>query len=87
MVTPVLQTDIAIIGGGVAGLWALNLLRQRGYSTVLFEQDALGSDQTIGSQGIIHGGIKYATFFGRPCALATSSHATTSCLTSCRNLV
>ena len=42
MVTPVLQTDIAIIGGGVAGLWALNLLRQRGYSTLLFEHDALG---------------------------------------------
>lgn len=60
MVTPVLQTDIAIIGGGVAGLWALNLLRQRGYSTLLFEHRALGSDQTIASQGIIHGGIKYA---------------------------
>lgn len=55
-----LQTDIAIIGGGIAGLWALNQLRNRGYSALLFEQEALGSYQTIGSQGMIHGGVKYA---------------------------
>jgi glycine/D-amino acid oxidase-like deaminating enzyme len=55
-----LHIDIAIIGGGIAGLWTLNQLRSRGYSAVLFEQAALGSYQTIGSQGMIHGGIKYA---------------------------
>ena len=55
-----LHTDIAIIGGGIAGLWILNQLRNSGYSAILFEQKALGSDQTIGSQGMIHGGIKYA---------------------------
>jgi len=55
-----LHIDIAIIGGGVAGLWTLNQLRNKGYSAVLFEQDALGSHQTIASQGMIHGGIKYA---------------------------
>ena len=55
-----LQTDIAIIGGGIAGLWALNQLRNRGYSALLFEREALGSYQTIGSQGMIHGGVKYA---------------------------
>jgi glycerol-3-phosphate dehydrogenase len=55
-----LHIDIAIIGGGVAGLWALNQLRNRGYSAALFEQEALGSYQTIGSQGMIHGGVKYA---------------------------
>lgn len=60
MGTPVLHTDIAIIGGGIAGLWTLNQLRNRGYSAILFEQEALGSHQTIGSQGMIHGGIKYA---------------------------
>ena len=60
MTNPTLNTDIAIIGGGVAGLWALNQLRSRGYSAVLFEHRALGSDQTIASQGMIHGGIKYA---------------------------
>lgn len=60
MGSPVLDTDIAIIGGGIAGLWTLNQLRNRGYNAVLFEQDALGSEQTIASQGMIHGGIKYA---------------------------
>jgi len=60
MTNPTLHTDIAIIGGGVAGLWALNQLRNRGYSALLFEHQALGSDQTIASQGMIHGGIKYA---------------------------
>ena len=56
----ILHIDIAIIGGGVAGLWTLNQLRNRGYSAVLFESEALGSHQTIGSQGMIHGGVKYA---------------------------
>ncbi len=60
METTAVQTDIAIIGGGVAGLWLLNQLRAHGYSAVLFEHHALGSQQTIASQGMIHGGIKYA---------------------------
>jgi len=60
MGSPVIQVDIAIIGGGIAGLWTLNQLRNRGVNAVLFEQSALGSYQTIGSQGMIHGGIKYA---------------------------
>ena len=55
-----LQTDIAIIGGGIAGLWTLNQLRNLGYSAILFEREALGSHQTMGSQGMIHGGVKYA---------------------------
>lgn len=55
-----LQTDIVIIGGGIAGLWALNQLRNRGYSAILFEQENLGAYQTIASQGMIHGGVKYA---------------------------
>ncbi|AQA17241.1 glycerol-3-phosphate dehydrogenase [Halioglobus japonicus] len=60
MTAPVIQPDIAIIGGGIAGLWALCQLRNAGYQAVLFEQEALGSYQTVGSQGMIHGGIKYA---------------------------
>ena len=44
----------------IAGLWALNQLRNSGYSAVLFEREALGGYQTIGSQGMIHGGVKYA---------------------------
>ncbi len=55
-----INTDIAIIGGGIAGLWLLNLLSQKGFRSVLCEATALGSNQTIASQGIIHGGVKYA---------------------------
>lgn len=54
-----LQVDIAILGGGIAGLWLLNRVRNAGYSAVLFEQQALGSGQTVASQGMIHGGVKY----------------------------
>jgi len=55
-----ISTDIAIFGGGIAGLWLLNRLRQAGYDAVLFETNALGAGQTTRSQGIIHGGMKYA---------------------------
>tara|TARA_R110000823_G_scaffold28045_2_gene81426 strand:- start:726 stop:1952 length:1227 start_codon:yes stop_codon:yes gene_type:complete len=54
-----LSCDIAIIGGGIAGLWLLNRLVEAGYNAVLLEQMALGGDQTAASQGMIHGGIKY----------------------------
>ena len=54
------NVDIAIIGGGIAGLWLLNKLQNQGYSAILFENKALGSDQSIASQGMIHGGLKYA---------------------------
>ena len=52
-------TDIAILGGGIAGLWLLNRLRLEGHGCVLLEKHALGSGQTLASQGMIHGGIKY----------------------------
>ena len=55
-----LNVDIVIFGGGVAGLWLLNRLRQAGYQTLLLENEALGAGQTRFSQGIIHGGTKYA---------------------------
>jgi glycerol-3-phosphate dehydrogenase len=54
------ETDIVIIGGGISGLWLLNRLRQLGFSVVLLESAALGSGQTLKSQGIIHGGMKFA---------------------------
>jgi len=57
--TTELHTDITIIGGGITGLWLLNRLRHLGYNAVLVEKHKLGSDQTIASQGMIHGGIKY----------------------------
>jgi glycerol-3-phosphate dehydrogenase len=54
------STDIVIFGGGIAGLWLLATLRERGYHAVLFEKTATGTGQTLASQGIIHGGLKYA---------------------------
>ncbi|GGY61309.1 hypothetical protein GCM10011613_00870 [Cellvibrio zantedeschiae] len=54
-----IELDIAIIGGGVAGLWLANRLQSQGYKFALFEHKALGSDQTMASQGMIHGGMKY----------------------------
>jgi len=54
------QVDAAIIGGGIAGLWLANLLDRHGYTVVVLEADALGGDQTLASQGMIHGGLKYA---------------------------
>lgn len=54
------STDIVIFGGGIAGLWLLNHLRNQGYQAILLETDKLGSGQTLASQGIIHGGLKYA---------------------------
>ncbi len=54
------QVDITILGGGIAGLWLLNRLRYEGYHAILLEAHKLGSAQTIASQGMIHGGIKYA---------------------------
>lgn len=54
-----LQLDTVIIGGGIAGLWLANRLKSAGFSVALLEHKALGSDQTIASQGMIHGGMKY----------------------------
>lgn len=55
-----LSTQIVIVGGGIAGLWILNRLCQAGFDAVLLEKNALGGGQTLASQGIIHGGLKYA---------------------------
>jgi glycerol-3-phosphate dehydrogenase len=55
-----LQVDVVIVGGGIAGLWTLSRLRQQGVNAILLEADALGAGQTSCSQGIIHGGVKYA---------------------------
>jgi glycerol-3-phosphate dehydrogenase len=56
---PDARAPVVIFGGGV-GLWLLRHLRARGCDALLLESDALGSGQTIWSQGIIHGGMKYA---------------------------
>ncbi len=55
-----LHLDALIFGGGAAGLWLLHELRRRGFSCLLIESRALGAGQTIASQGILHGGLKYS---------------------------
>lgn len=59
MVEKVVEVDVAIVGGGIAGLWLFRTLNNLGYRTVLLEQNTLGGGQTIKSQGIVHGGTKY----------------------------
>ncbi len=56
----VVAADVTIIGGGIAGLWLFRRLNNMGYKALLLENATLGGGQTIKSQGIIHGGIKYA---------------------------
>ncbi|MHC4094215.1 MAG: FAD-dependent oxidoreductase, partial [Planctomycetota bacterium] len=51
--------DVLIFGGGGVGLWLLDELQRRGFRAVVLESEALGAGQTVASQGIIHGGIKY----------------------------
>lgn len=52
--------DVLVVGGGVTGLWAAAALRAAGHAVAVVEREALGATQSIGSQGIIHGGVKYA---------------------------
>ena len=54
------EIDVAVFGGGIAGLWLLNRLRLAGFDALLFEKNSLGSGQTLASQGILHSGVKYA---------------------------
>lgn len=54
------DVDVLIFGGGCAGLWLLDDLRRQGVRVLLLESNALGGLQTTGSQGILHGGVKYA---------------------------
>jgi glycine/D-amino acid oxidase-like deaminating enzyme len=52
--------DAVIVGGGIAGMWLLNLLAAKGYRVIALEASELGCEQTLASQGMIHGGLKYA---------------------------
>lgn len=57
--TDALELDAVIFGGGAAGLWTLDELVRAGRRCLLLEAHELGSGQTVASQGIIHGGLKY----------------------------
>lgn len=53
--------DVAVVGGGVAGLWILDRLRREGLSALLVSPPGgtSGRGQTLASQGILHRGAKY----------------------------
>src|SRR2546421_12750929 len=59
MASSSIRADVLIIGGGIAGVWILDELRRAGIDAILLEKRALGDGQTVASQGIIHGGLKY----------------------------
>jgi glycerol-3-phosphate dehydrogenase len=54
-----MEVDVLIFGGGATGLWLLDQLSRRGDRVLLLEARSLGAGQTVASQGIIHGGLKY----------------------------
>lgn len=54
-----MRLDAVIFGGGAAGLWLLDRLSRDGHHVLLLEAHSLGAGQTVASQGIIHGGLKY----------------------------
>lgn len=56
---PAVRVDVAIIGGGIAGMWLLDELVRAGHDAILIEKHALGQGQTVCAQGIIHSGLKY----------------------------
>jgi glycine/D-amino acid oxidase-like deaminating enzyme len=55
-----MELDVLIFGGGATGLWLLDQLSRRGDRVLLLEAGRLGQGQTVASQGIIHGGLKYS---------------------------
>jgi hypothetical protein len=67
-----LKTDILIFGGGIAGLWLLGQLKKAGYNVLLCEKNSLGGGQTVHTQGMLHGGLKY-TISGKATEGADSS--------------
>src|SRR5258708_4979084 len=77
------EADIVIFGGGIAGLWLLNRLRELGFCAILLESNTLGGGQTHKAQGIIHGGLKYAlqgTVTGATQAIADMPSVWRQCL-------
>ena len=54
-----MDVDAVIFGGGATGLWLLDQLSLRSDRVLLLEAGRLGEGQTVASQGIIHGGLKY----------------------------
>ena len=56
----VVRPEIVIVGAGIAGLWAFRTLHDEGYDVLVIEPHSLGGTQSLASQGMIHGGQRYA---------------------------
>lgn len=54
------QYDMIVFGAGIAGLWLANRLKREGFNVIVIEKEKIGAGQTLASQGMIHGGQKYA---------------------------
>ncbi len=53
-----LSVDVAVVGGGIHGLFAAYDAAQRGLSTVLLERDDFGAGISFNHQRTIHGGLR-----------------------------
>lgn len=54
-----LETDIAIIGGGIQGAGIAQAAAAAGYEVALFEKNGWGSGTSSKSSKLIHGGLRY----------------------------
>lgn len=53
MSSSTVHVDVLFVGGGIAGLWLLNCVRQAGYSALLVESERIGAGQSGASQGFV----------------------------------
>ena len=51
-----IHADIAVVGGGIAGISCAYFLKQKGYKVVIVEKDEIGSGATGASSGILYHG-------------------------------
>ena len=56
---PLLQTDIAVIGGGIQGAGIAQACASRGWKVFLAEQNTWASGTSSKSSKLIHGGLRY----------------------------
>jgi glycerol-3-phosphate dehydrogenase len=59
-VTPALETDVVVVGGGVTGVAVLRDLTLRGVDAVLVERFDLGTGTSGRWHGLLHSGARYA---------------------------
>jgi glycerol-3-phosphate dehydrogenase len=58
--TPLLETDVVVVGGGVTGVAVLRDLALRGVKAVLVERFDLGTGTSGRWHGLLHSGARYA---------------------------